>query len=171
MFITNQYSISVTLNDVGATNDVNAVTGIAAGGPYNGAVIAIVGASGAPTAIAVGDGVMPLVTTQATVIPFNVVRNYYIIDLNGAVVVGGRPHVMKLTHFNLHISEFEYVLDYKLTIAETTATNDLLVTTNILLCNYDRSSLCFYITIPDATVATYANTKNLILSVDFSRNN
>lgn len=170
MFITNQYSIQANLADAPATNDTNPATGIAAGGPYNGAITAI-SAAGIPTAIVTGAGVMPLITTQATVMPANTTCNYYSIDLTGVVVVAGQPHTMCLTHYNLHISPYEFVLDYKLTCLETTATNDIIQIIPTLICNYDRSNQSFYITIPNAAIANYTNANNLILNVVFSRRN
>ena len=170
MFITNQFLIPITLTDAAATNDANAVTGIAAGGPFNGAITAV-SAAGVGTAIAVGDGVMPLVTSQATPIPFNTTCNYYKIDFGGVIAVGGRPHVFKLTHFNLHISDFEYVLDYKITAVLTDATNDILPVVPTVICHYVRAQKAFFITIPDAAIANYTNTKDLILAVVFGRQN
>jgi len=168
MFITNQFYLPVTLTDVAATNDTNPVTGIAAGGPFNGAITAI-NNNAAATAIATGDGVMPVPTIQSTWIPFNTTCNYYRIDLTGAVVVAGRPHVLKLTHFNLHISEFEYVLDYKISTLETDTTKDSVAMAITVVCNYVRAQKAFFITIPDAAAANLSNPKSLILSVVFSR--
>lgn len=170
MFITNQFYLPVTLNDVAATNDTNAVTGIAAGGPFNGAITAMTNAAAA-TPIAVGDGVMPIPTAQATFIPFNTTCNYYRIDLNGAVVVAGRPHTLKLTHYNLHISDYEYVLDYRVSTLETDATRDSVAATITVVCNYVRAQKAFFLTIPDTAIANLTNTKNLILTVVFSRQN
>lgn len=170
MFITNQFYLPVTLNDVAATNDTNAVTGIAVGGPFNGAITAMTNAATA-TPIATGDGVTPVPTTQATFIPFSTTCNYYRIDLNGVVVVAGRPHVLKLTHFNLHISDYEYVLDYRVTTLETDVTRDSVAATITAVCNYVRAQKAFFITIPDAAIANLTNTKNLILLVVFGRQN
>ena len=169
MFITNQFYLPVTLNDVAATNDTNPATGIAAGGPFNGAITAV-SVAGATTGIAAGDGVMPIPPAQATLIPFNTTCNYYRIDLTGAIVVAGRPHVLKLTHFNLHISDYEYVLDYKLSTLETDLTKDS-VETILPLVNYVRAQKAFFITIPNAAIANLDNTKNLILAVVFGRQN
>ena len=169
MFITNQFTISVPLNGAAATNDVNAATGIAAGGPYNGAITAI-NAAGAPTAVAVGDEVNGLVTTQAVSVPFNATCNYYTLNFTGAVALGTN-HVMKLTHFNLHISDFEYVLDYKVTTVETEATTDLVPIIPTIVCHYVRAQKAFFITLPNAAIANYTNTKNLILAVVFGRQN
>lgn len=183
MFIVNQFSISVNLTDAAATNDANAITGIGAGGPYNGAITEVDAASGASTAIAAGVGVMPLVTTKANFIPFSVSCNYYSIQLTNAVAVLNQPHVMALTHYNLHISPFEYVLDYKLTGIETTpavppaaavanANNILPITsTATALVNYNRANQTFFITIADNAAVTYTAGNSLILQVVFGRQN
>ena len=173
MFITNQYKMVVNLADAAATNDANAATGIAAGGPYNGANVATNVATGAQTAIGVGNGVCPLLTTQATIIPFTTTCNYYLLDLQGAVVVAGQPHTFKLTHFNLHIDPNEYVLDFKLTCSEVDATSDINFTAmpaapNV---NYNRAQQAFFITISNAAAAVFVNTQNLILAVVFGRQN
>ena len=170
MFITQQYTLPVSIVAAAATADVNAATGINAGGPYNGAVTAIT-AAGVQTAIAAGVGVAPLITTRATLEPFTTICNYYTLDLTGINGVAGQPLVMKLTHFNLDISEFEYILDYKLTCVEVGATSDLAPLVGAAVVNYSRAQKAFFVTIPAAALGAYTAAQNLILAVVFGRQN
>ena len=85
----------MSLADAAATNDANADTGYAAGGPFAHGIAAI-DAAGGVTAMAAGQGVGVIPTTNCSFDGRMEISKVYDIVFKDAVIIAAQPHIYKL---------------------------------------------------------------------------
>ena len=157
MNIIYKYKTAITLADVAATNDANAVTGFAAGGGYNGSIggFTAVGVI-VPTAAGMGVGSIP--TNVATYEGAMETSRVYDVLLKGMTVVANQPHIYKLPLSVLGVDPVNQKINsIQLLNSFDPATGDIFPISDRFFYKYNFSGKAIYFGFPHADIGLYNN--------------
>lgn len=155
MNIIYKYKLAINLADVAATNDANAVTGIAIGGGYEDGIGGFT-AVGGITPLAVGMGVGPIPTTVAAFDGTMETSRVYDILLNNAAVVAGQPHTYKIPLSILGIDPVNQKINSLIILNSfNPATGDIFPLSDRFFYKYDFSVKAVFFGFPTGDVALY----------------
>ena len=157
MNIIYKYKTAITLADVAATNDANAVTGFAAGGGYEGSISGFTEVGGI-VSTAEGMGVGPIPTAVATYEGAMETSRVYDVLLNGLTVIVDQPHSYKLPLSVLGVDPVnQKVNSIQLLNSFNPATGDIFPISDRFFYKYDFSTKAIYFGFPHADRVLYAN--------------
>jgi len=165
MNITYKYKLAMSLTDAAATNDANAATGYAAGGPFNHSVAGITAAGGV-TAMAAGQGVGVIPTTNCSFDGRMEISKVYDIVFKDAVVIANQPHIYKLPVSLLGIDENQMINSIE--FINTFNVNDkcLYPVTDRFFWKYDFDGEAIFFGFPHADVLSYGANFGLKMKIN-----